>query len=290
MKIAITGATGYIGKHLTTFLETSGHFIVPLPHSLFSESMADALVHKLMACDVVINLAGASIQNRWSSDYKKELISSRVQLTRRLVRAFQTMDHPPRLLISTSAVGYYPLTGVSDEYTTVRGSGFLSDLCVAWEEEAQHCPASMRLAVIRLGVVLSPDGGAMKQMLRPIRLGRFAVRFGDGKQPFTWISMLDLCRAISFIINHQSVCGTINMVAPQRVTQGEFTRVLAQIHGVWATIPIPAALLQLALGEQATLLTTGAVVSPTRLTEVGFHFATPTLKTLFETYQLKGNE
>lgn len=159
MNIAMTGATGYIGKHLSNYLtEKGGHRIIPLGRSMFREGMSGYLIQTLTHCDVVINLAGAPINKRWTPEYKQELFNSRIVVTNRIIRALNAVKTKPKLMISASAVGYYPSEAEVDEYTRTRGEGFLSDLCYAWEKEAKHCPEPTRLVITRFGVVLSPDG------------------------------------------------------------------------------------------------------------------------------------
>ena len=158
MNIAMTGATGYIGKHLSNYLtEKGGHRIIPLGRSMFREGMSGYLIQTLTHCDVVINLAGAPINKRWTPEYKQELFNSRIVVTNRIIRALNAVKTKPKLMISASAVGYYPSEAEVDEYTRTRGEGFLSDLCYAWEKEAKHCPEPTRLVITRFGVVLSPD-------------------------------------------------------------------------------------------------------------------------------------
>ena len=176
MNIAMTGATGYIGKHLSSYLtEKGGHRIIPLGRAMFREGMSGLLVQTLTHCDVIINLAGAPINQRWTPEHKQELFNSRITVTHRIIRALNAVKTKPKLMISASAVGYYPSLVESDEYTQTRGDGFLSDLCYAWEKEAKRCPQPTRLVITRFGVVLSPDGGAMQQMLRPLRATKDAA-------------------------------------------------------------------------------------------------------------------
>ena len=176
MNIAMTGATGYIGKHLSSYLtEKGGHRVIPLGRSMFREGMSGLLIQTLAHCDVVINLAGAPINKRWTPEYKQELFNSRIVVTNRIIRALNAVKTKPKLMISASAVGYYPSEAEVDEYTRTRGEGFLSDLCYAWEKEAKHCPEPTRLVITRFGVVLSPDGGAMQQMLRPLQATKIAT-------------------------------------------------------------------------------------------------------------------
>lgn len=209
MNIAMTGATGYIGKHLSNYLtEKGGHRIIPLGRSMFREGMSGHLIQTLTHCDVIINLAGAPINKRWTPEYKQELFNSRIVVTHRIIRALNAVKTKPKLMISASAVGYYPPEVEADEYTRTRGDGFLSDLCYAWEKEAKHCPQPTRLVITRFGVVLSPDGGAMQQMLRPLQATKVATAIGPGTQSFPWIAMHDLCRAMEFLspMKKRGVC------------------------------------------------------------------------------------
>ncbi|MEY8708305.1 TIGR01777 family oxidoreductase [Bacteroides faecichinchillae] len=292
MNIVITGATGYIGKHLSKFLtETEGHRILPLGRSMFREDMSGHLIQTLTHCDVIINLAGAPIYRRWTPEYKKELYDSRINITHHIIRILGTIKTKPKLFISTSATGYYPSregeepsadTTVFDEYSKVRGEGFLSDLCYAWEKEAHRCPASTRTVITRFGIVLSPDGGAMQQMLRSLKMMKVATAIGPGTQPFPWISIRDLCRAIAFIINNESLQGTFNLVAPQQITQLPFTNAMAKAYHSWMTVKVPRTVFRLLYGEAASFLTTGQYVHPTRLLDAGFTFSVPTVDKLLE--------
>ena len=249
---------------------------------MFREGMSGHLVQTLSHCDVVINLAGAPIGKRWTPEYKKELYDSRIRVTGHIIRAMEAVKNKPKLMISASAVGYYPVEGSVDEYTDMRGEGFLSELCYAWEKEAKRCPPETRLVITRFGIVLSPDGGAMKQMLEPLKLAKIAVAIGPGTQPFPWISIQDLCRAMDFIIRNESMHGVYNFVAPQQISQFAFTRALAKRHHAWMTAIMPRSFFRLRYGEASAFLTTGPAVHPTRLLESGFEFAVPTVEKLFE--------
>lgn len=282
MNIAISGATGFIGKHLTTFFTEGGHRVIPLGRSMFREGMSGRLIQALSHCDVIINLAGAPISKRWTPEYKRELHDSRVKVTHRLIRALDEIPRKPKLMISASAVGYYPLEGHFDEYTNTRGDGFLPDLCYAWEKEARRCPSQTRLVITRFGVVLSPDGGAMEQMLKPLKITKTATIIGPGTQPFPWIGIRDLCRAMDFIIDNESLRGVINLVSPQEISQFTFTRAMAKAYHAWARVIVPKLFFQLLYGEASSFLTTGQYVHPTRLLAAGFQFTTPTVEDFFE--------
>lgn len=179
MKIAISGATGFIGTHLTAYLTGLGHRAVPLGRPAFrsQESLAAALA----GCGAVVNLAGAPIDRRWSDAYKKQLYDSRIGTTRKLVAAINEMNPAPKVFVSASAVGYYPDQGCYDEYTAVKGTGFLSDLCESWEREASRVVPGIRLAVARFGVVLAPDEGVFAKMAFPFRKG-IAVRIASARR------------------------------------------------------------------------------------------------------------
>lgn len=282
MNIAISGASGFIGKHLTEYLTEVGYRVIPLGRSMFRESSFDYLIQTLSCCDVIINLAGAPIGKRWTPEYKKELYDSRIKVTRRIIRAMEAIKSGPRLMISASAVGYYSEEGMSDEYINTRGTGFLAELCYAWEREANCCPPHVRLAITRFGIVLSPDGGAMRQMLRPIRMTRTAGVIAPGTQPFPWISIRDLCRALEFIITHQEMSGVFNLVSPQQISQYKFTQVMATRYRAWMKVVVPRWIFRVRYGEAAAFLTSGQNVRPTRLLEYGFYFVKPTIEEFFQ--------
>lgn len=282
MNIAISGASGFIGKRLTKFLtEVGGHTIVPLGRRVFMKGNLGELVATLEACDVIINLAGAPINKRWTNSYKKELFDSRILVTRSIVKAVDQLTKKPRLLISTSAVGFYPSEGKCDEYTNQRGEGFLSDLCDAWEMEALQCDASVRLVIARFGVVLAPDGGAMQQMLKTVHMAKTAVAIGPGTQPFPWIDIVDLCRIMNFFITNEDMSGNYNLVAPEPTTQRSFTHALARAYKAWLSVLAPSFLFVLLMGEAASFVVKGQNVQPTRLLSVGFRFKSPTLEKFF---------
>lgn len=290
MNIAISGASGYIGKRLSKYLtETGGHRILPLGRSMFREDMTGHLIQTLAHCDVIINLAGASINHRWTPEYKKELYNSRINVTHRIIRALGAVKTKPKLMISASAVGYYPSTDTIlsstipfDEHFHVHGDDFLAQLCHLWEKEAQRCPQSTRLVITRFGIVLSPDGGAMQKMLQPLKMTKVATALGPGTQPFPWIDIRDLCRAMSFIIENDSMQGIYNFVAPQQVSQYAFTCMMAKAFHAWTTVVMPRAAIHLLYGEAASFLTAGQYVCPTRLLEAGFTYSVPTVEKLFE--------
>lgn len=249
---------------------------------MFREGMSGYLIQTLTHCDVVINLAGAPINKRWTPEYKQELFNSRIVVTHRIIRALNAVKTKPKLMISASAVGYYPPEVEADEYTRTRGEGFLSDLCYAWEKEAKRCPEPTRLVITRFGVVLSPDGGAMQQMLRPLQATKVATAIGPGTQSFPWIALHDLCRAMEFFIGHEETQGVFNLVAPQQISQYDFTHEMGKAYQAWTTIVAPQRAFRIFYGEAASFLTAGQKVRPTRLLEAGFRFSVPNVERLFK--------
>lgn len=276
MKIAISGATGFIGTHLSDYLTEQGHEVIRLGKEWFQEKAIGKLIETVAKAEVIINLAGAPINRRWTSEYKRVLQESRTIPTRMLVESINQSEQV-QLFISASAVGYYPSEGCFDEYDTHKGNDFLSDLCDIWETEARRIKQSVRVVITRFGIVLSPDGGAFSELIRPIHLG-IATGIGTGKQPFTWIDLVDLMRGIDFIIRRTELEGVFNFVAPEHLTNTALTRALAHHYHTILKVKVPAPFFRLLYGEGAGFLTKGQCVEPTRLTEAGFQFGTLTIE------------
>lgn len=274
MNIAISGATGFIGTYLSAYLTQKGHHVMPLKRKTFRNN--DHLMEVIRQCEVIINLAGAPINHRWTSKYKKELYESRILTTRQIVNAINA-DTIPHLLISASAVGYYPSHGCYNEKTTKKGEGFLSDLCAEWEREALRVSSGTRLAITRFGIVLSPEGGAFPQMARPAKAGIAAI-IGSGTAPFSWIDLRDLAQAMEFIINNGTLNGVFNFTAPQKLTQQGFTRQIARHYQSKITMRIPKAIFRLRYGKASEFVTKGQCAVPKRLLESGFQFNSPDIQ------------
>ena len=271
MKIAISGNSGFIGRHLTDFFSDRGDVVVPLKHSMFRLKTDDKLKEALIGCDVVINLAGTTINQRWTSKAKRKIKNSRVYTTRRLVSILNEMPVKPKLFISASAVGIYPDKGIYSETSTSEGTGFLADVCIRWEEEAQKLSRDIRLVVARFGVVLSKDGGALPKMLLPFR---FFVggKIASGKQGFSWIHIDDVLYAIQFIIEHEDLSGVVNLVSPQPLTNRAFTRATADVLHRPAWLTIPGKVFHDLYGAGEELLTRGQQAYPARLLSAGYVF------------------
>lgn len=272
MKIAISGATGFIGTHLTTHLQRLGHEVVPLARQDFAAGAEDRLAWLVAECEGVVNLAGAPIDRRWSKAYRQEMWTSRVEVTQRLVEAVNRSEKT-RVFVSTSAVGRYPSVGCYDEESGELGPGFLARLCEAWEAEARR--VRVRCVVTRFGVVLSADGGAFPRLARPARAG-VAVVPGSGSQSFSWIDIADLVRAEEFLLCDDRLEGVFNLSAPENSSMREFMRAVAQRFHSRITLHAPAFALRLKMGEAASVLLDGQCALPRRLLEAGFRFDSPT--------------
>lgn len=264
MKIALTGASGFVGSALRRTFST---------HVVIGRNDDDAaILAKLGGVDVVINLAGAPIIKRWSAPYKKLLIDSRIQTTQRLVRAVNRSD--VRHFISTSAIGIYPDDYRCDESCRLYGDDFLAKLARAWEEEASQCIKPT--ALLRFGVILGPEGGALRQMLTPFRLG-VGGTIGSGSMMTSWIDIEDLMRIYAFVIDN-NLTGIFNAVSPNPVTNRTFTKALGEVLHRPTILPIPQFALRLMYGEAAGVLTGSKEVYPTALEKAGFIFEYPKIE------------
>ena len=230
---------------------------------------------RLEGLSAVIHLSGANVSaHRWTVAYKREILQSRVQTTRTLVDLLHRLEKPPRTFLCASAIGIYGSRG--DEIlseSSPAGQGFLAETCREWETEASRAAqAGMRVVNLRFGVVLSPEGGALRQLLPIFRSG-FAGRLGTGRQWMSWITMDDLVRAVAYILQTESIRGPVNLVAPIPVTNAEFTRALAHELRRPAALPVPRFAVRLVFGDMADeALLSSVRAIPERLASSGFHF------------------
>jgi uncharacterized protein (TIGR01777 family) len=234
--------------------------------------------------DAVIHLAGESLAGRWGRDKKARILNSRVWGTRHLCEALAQSPQPPRILISASAIGYYGDRGeeILREDST-SGTGFLPEVCRQWEQATGAASAAgIRVVPIRIGLVLSPRGGALQQMLWPFRLG-VGGRIGSGRQWWSWIDISDLVGAVHHILKNDSLHGAVNLVSPHPARNLAFTKLLAGALSRPAIFAIPAPVARLVLGEMAeAALLASARVEPTRLLASGYIFQQPALQQAFE--------
>ena len=271
MNIAMSGATGFIGSHLTKALEGRGWTVIPLRRNDF-EGDETLLPNKIEGADVVVNLAGATIAGRWTEEYKKVIYSSRVGITLKIVEAMSRADKKPWLFISTSAVGIYDTKGVYTEQDEHYAGDFLGGLALDWERAALGAGgAGIRTVIFRFGVVLGRGGGALEKMLIPFRLGLGGV-IGDGTQPFSWVHVDDLTSAFFAAIENRNFAGIYNLTAPNPTTNRGLTEALARALHRPAVMRVPAFVFRLQLGEGAKVLLEGQRVLPKRLLERGFTF------------------
>jgi uncharacterized protein (TIGR01777 family) len=268
MKVALTGASGFVASHL---LQQFSHYVV-----IERRDSEEDIVKKLDGVDIVFNLAGAPIIKRWSDEYKKLLVSSRIETTKKLVNAINKSD--VSYFISTSAIGAYPDDAPFDESYKDYADDFLGSLTKEWESEALKCEKPT--AIVRFGVILGSDGGALAQMLPPFKLGLGGV-IGDGKMMTSWIDVDDLVRIYSYLIEHK-LTGVFNATAPQPVTNHEFTKALGAVLGRPTLFPLPVFVLKLLFGEGSTVLTGSKEVYPKALEDAGFEFKYKTIKDSLE--------
>jgi uncharacterized protein (TIGR01777 family) len=273
MRVLLTGASGFIGSHLLPVLESEGHQVSRLSGSKLSQS-ASTLAASLNDLDSVIHLAGESIMGRWTPRKKARILESRTSGTGILATALAGAANRPQSFIVASAVGYYGPHG--DEVLkedSPPGNDFLAEVGQQWEAAAEPArQAGIRTVHLRIGVVLSPDGGALKQMLTPFRLG-LGGRIGSGKQWMSWIALDDVIGAILFALENSALAGPVNLVAPNPVTNAEFTRALGLALHRPTMFPMPAPVVKLLFGEMGeSLLLSGQRVVPAKLQASGYKF------------------
>lgn len=285
MKIILAGGTGFIGKHLVPFLLEQQHEVILLVRKQDATMPKQVVQHvwdgknqgdwskSIDGADAVINLSGAGIADkRWSESRKQLILSSRVESTLAIKEAIKNATQRPKVWINGSAVGYYGNvpTGVVTESTT-SGKDFMGDICRLWEEATQGVETDTRVVLLRTGVVLGADGGALPKMAKPFKM--FAGGpIGNGKQGFPWIHMEDELQLIHFILKNESVKGAINAAAPELLSNKQFSKVLGKVLKRPSFFPVPAFMLKLIFGEMSAVLLDGQFVKPLRAQEAGYLF------------------
>ncbi|MFF4579283.1 TIGR01777 family oxidoreductase [Streptomyces sp. NPDC001389] len=285
MRIAITGASGLIGKALVRSLQADGHDTVRFvrrapaapdearwdPGSGYVDPVG------LRDCDAVVHLAGAGVgDHRWTDAYKREIRDSRVLGTAALSRAVAAMDTPPGVLVCGSAVGYYGDTGArAVDESAPAGTGFLPSVCVAWEAAAAPArDAGIRTVFARTGLVVSAEGGAWGRLFPVFRAG-LGGRLGNGRQYWSYISLRDEVAALRFLIETPGLSGPFNLTAPEPLTNREVTAAMGRVLHRPTLCTVPAPVLRAALGELSQDVLGSQRVRPARLLEAGFAFADP---------------
>lgn len=286
-RILVSGASGPIGAALLPSLKAAGASIMRLVRNPATDTdqiswdpSRPLSPDSVSGFDAAVHLAGESIVGRWTEAKKRRIIESRVQGTGHLAEALAKASQPPRVFISASAIGFYGNRG--DEILredSLSGKGFAAEICRQWEAAAQPAAqAGIRTAQLRIGVVMSADGGALPKMLPAFRLC-LGGRLGDGRQWSSWVSVRDVVGAIQHVLENESVSGPVNTVSPNPVTNAEFTSTLASVLKRPAIFPVPAFAVRLIFGEMGEELFLGSQrVQPGKLAATGYQFQHPDLK------------
>lgn len=308
MKILITGGTGFVGQRLLKELYNQGHECVVLtrnPEKARLKESTPTTFHRwdgthedvpkeaYQGVEAIINLMGENISDkRWSDSQKKKLQDSRIKATKKLVEGVEAhCSNPLKVFVSASAVGYYPVnSGKELDESSAKGTGFLSDLCQDWESATDGLTKTERKIIMRTGVILGPESGALNKLLPIFKLGGGGP-IGNGKMMMSWISVHDMVKAICTFINDSKFKGTYNMVAPGAVSNKVFTKALGKAVGMPAIFPVPPFALKVMFGEMSSIILDSQHIKPTRLLEDGYQFHSPeifqALDTLLNPYKYK---
>ena len=243
----------------------------------------EEIQNALKSCEGVINLAGEPIaEKRWTDAHCKEITNSRLETTKNLIKNLRNLKKSPKVLINASAIGFYgsnPQTEFTEE--NIPGNDFLANLCKEWESIAKNKPRATRLLIVRIGIVLAKDGGALGKMLPIFRAG-LGGPIGDGKQWMSWIHRTDLCNLINASIKNSAWSGVVNGVAPNPVRMNEFSNSLGQVLGRPSLLAVPGPILKLILGDGARVVLEGQNVQTQRLNKLKFKFKFPMINEAFK--------
>ena len=280
MRVAVVGATGLIGGRTVEALAARGDEVVAVVRGgrdvpgarviRWDPAAGEVTPGAFDGCDAVVNLAGSTIGRRWTDEVKREIVSSRIDVTDRVVAAIG--GDGPRTLVNASAVGYYGDRDEEVDESAAPGTGFLADVCRRWEASAGAAEtAGVRVVCVRTGIVLDGDGGALAQMLPSARLG-LGGPIAGGRQWFPWIHIDDTVGLLLRALDDAGITGPLNLVAPGIVRQGDFARALGHAIARPAVVPTPAFAIKLLLGEGAQIVVTGQHVVPRRALDAGYAF------------------
>jgi len=284
MKIAVTGGSGFIGSHLSVFLAQMGHEVISMCRHgsvpvhdgvvpITCDLLYDSIPQEVCDADAIIHLAGVSVFGRWTKNYKRSILESRVQTTSNLLKAIEKAQKRPSIFISSSAIGYYGECGERcvDENVS-SGSGFLAYVCREWENAASRAEAlNMRWVSVRTGVVLGSGGGILARLIPLFRWYLGGV-VGTGKQWFSWIEIEDLLRIYHLLLIDPQFCGPVNAVSPTPVRYEQFVSILAHELGRPAYFHIPIRLLKMLFGESSEIFAMSHNVFPKKLLDANFSF------------------
>ncbi|NMH69213.1 TIGR01777 family protein [Bacillus sp. RO3] len=293
MKIAITGGTGFVGQALTAELIEHHHEVLILTRNpdkhedrqgvRYVKWLSDGAKpeEELEGISVFVNLAGESINSgRWTDDRKKRIINSRIHSTQEVINIMKALNQKPKCLINASAIGYYPSskTNTYTEASTETADDFLGETVQVWEKEAEKAnQLGIRVAYSRFGIILGKEDGALPRIALPYKMFAGGT-VGSGDQWMSWVHVKDIARAIHFIAETDSISGPVNVTAPSPVTMKEFGKTLGAVLGRPHWIPVPSFALKVAMGEMSVLVLEGQKVLPSVLSEQGFSFEYPELK------------
>lgn len=289
MRIAISGGTGFIGGHLIDYFIRRGHEVIIVSRSCSMKNTShrvqcvtweelDQQSSLLEGLDAVINLAGESINQRWTEAAKKRILNSRIEVTQRISRFIAQLQQKPKVVINGSGMSVYgtSLTEIYDEESPHRIEDFLSSVVEEWEKAADDIQAT-RVVKLRIGMVLGGSGGALPKMALPYKLG-VGGKVGSGQQWFSWIHIEDMLKLIHYCMEHEEISGPVNATAPNPVTNDQFGRTLGKVLKRPHLFPVPSFVLKLIFGEMSELLLKGQRVLPKALLNHGFVFTYPTIE------------
>lgn len=289
MNILITGGTGFIGSALTKFFIQKGYLTTILSRNCLALSSVRIIksieqINVDEKIDIIINLAGAPINKKWTNSYKEVLIDSRLEITKNLILLIKSLKTKPNLLISASAIGYYG--NQSNNYIDENSlyiNDFTHKLCNLWELEAKKAEKlGVRTCITRLGVVLGKNGGALEEMLSIFRLG-LGGKIGSGKQFFSWVHIDDIIGAFNFLIKDKTQKGIYNLTSPNPVTNYRFTKELGKMINRPTVLTIPKFVIKMIFGEMGDkLLLNGSAVYPKKLLDSGYEFQFKTIEASLE--------
>jgi uncharacterized protein (TIGR01777 family) len=284
MRILLAGGTGNVGQNLIPILESKGHEIWVLTRNPKNErdvywdpaknEISNDFAHSI---DAVVNLNGYSVSNRWNAKNKKAMRDSRVQSNDTLIHWFKQNNITPKVWINASAIGIYPSLPTVQDEEGKHGTGFLAELCKDWESFQSHLSHETRTVILRIGIVLHNQSGALPTLKIPVKFG-VGSAIGNGQQYMSWIDMNDLCKMILFVLEN-NVHGAINAVSPEPVTNYEFSKTLASVmkKPFWAPA-VPGFVIHLLMGEMASMVLNSHRISCQKIINQGFSFDYPTLQ------------
>ena len=277
MKIAISGASGYIAKNLILELQAEHHQIIPLKRGVLYH--VDQLARLLADTDVVINLSGAPILQRWTGENKDEIYKSRVETTRNMVQAINELpeNKKPVTFLSASAIGIYSPGAVHSEESKSFSKDFVGEVVKSWEDASADLSPKVRRVIFRIGPILGKEAQAIQKLLPVFKMG-LGGKIGSGKQPFPFVHIFDVVNALVWGMQHDQARGIYNLVAPENIDNKTFTSALARAVKKPAFFTVPEFALRLAYGEASSILMQSPHAKPARLINEGFAFLFPDIK------------